>query len=189
MGNTNLKAALEAILFAIGETISLQELSEALGVSLSNIRELLVELQNTYENENRGIQLIHVNAKVQLCTRPEYHQYIDCLMKGRNNAGLSQASLETLSIIAYKQPVTRVEIENLRGVKSSSSIQTLIDRSLIREAGRLDAPGKPILYETTLEFLKYAGIPTIKQLPDYQDFVTSVQKQKNDEEVAIHIDC
>jgi segregation and condensation protein B len=112
-----------------------------------------------------------------MSTNPDNYEYIHKLLYEKNKASLSQASLETLAIIAYKQPVTRVEIEALRGVKSSSSIQTLLDRNLIKEAGRLEAPGKPMLFETTMEFLKYANISTIKELPSYDEFVNGIQEK------------
>ncbi|MPW25199.1 SMC-Scp complex subunit ScpB [Alkalibaculum sp. M08DMB] len=187
MDVVNLKAAIEAILFALGEAISLQEIAQALDTSTEETKKLMDELVDGYNSGEKGIQIIQINTKYQFCTRPKYHEYINSLMNERSTSGLSQAALETLSIIAYKQPVTRVEVENLRGVKSSSSLQTLIDRNLIKEAGRLDAPGKPFLYETTFEFLKYAGITNLDDLPEYEVFVASVHSQEH-EEVAIQID-
>ncbi|MFZ7134002.1 MAG: SMC-Scp complex subunit ScpB [Eubacteriales bacterium] len=176
MTNDELLSVIEGILFAVGEPISIHELSETIKISPSETKELVMELKDNYNDQRRGIQIQQINSKVQMCTRAEHYSYITSLMTERNKTGLSQAALETLSIIAYKQPVTRIEIELLRGVKSSSSLQTLLDRSLIIEAGRLDAPGKPILYETTIEFLKYAGISSIKQLPEFEVFVEGVQE-------------
>lgn len=177
MKNIEVLSIIEGILFAMGEPVSIQEIAEAIDLDINETKQLITELIEQYKNQSRGMQVKLIKSKVQMCTLPEHYPYITGLITERNKTGLSQAALETLSIIAYKQPVTRIEIEVLRGVKSSSSIQTLIDRNLIYEAGRLDAPGKPILYETTLEFLKYAGISSIKELPDYEIFVEGIQEQ------------
>ena len=167
---------LEAILFAVGEPISINEIANSLNISPMDTKDLLEELQEKYTDSNRGIQLIQIQSKYQLGTKTEFHHYIDDLLVGRNKSGLSQAALETLSIVAYKQPVTRIEIEDIRGVKSSSALQTLIDRNLIKEAGRLEAPGRPILYGSTADFLKYAGITTIEQLPSFEAFIDESSK-------------
>lgn len=185
MNSSETIAAVEGILFAAGEPVSLQEISDALDLSPSEVQLALNELHTMCQADNRGIQLIRMNTKYQLCSKPECHKYIESLMKGRNHTGLSQAALESLAIIAYKQPITRIEIESLRGVKSSSSLQLLMDRDLIKTAGRLNAPGKPILYETSLEFLKYAGISSIKGLPPYEDFMDEMGQVA--EQVAIHL--
>lgn len=176
--NEDLFGPLEAILFAIGEPISVNEIAKNLNINTTDAKDLLEKLQEKYKNSNRGIQLIQIQSKYQLGTKTEYYHYIDGFLIERNKSGLSQAALETVSIIAYKQPVTRIEIEKIRGVKSSSALQTLIDRNLVKEAGRLDAPGKPILYETTADFLKYAGITTIEELPSFEEFVQSTEEQK-----------
>lgn len=181
MNKNELYSVIEGILFALGESISINELSEAINCSYSETKELVIELQSLYDREKRGIQIKQINNKFQMCTRVEHHHYITNLMTERNKSGLSQASLETLAIIAYKQPVTRIEIELLRGVKSSSSVQTLIDRELIKEYGRLDAPGKPILFETTPEFLKYSNIKSIKELPEFEVFVEGIQEKIEEE--------
>ncbi|MFZ7120438.1 MAG: SMC-Scp complex subunit ScpB [Eubacteriaceae bacterium] len=179
MTEKELKAIIESLLFSVGEAISLQEISETLELNHSETKELILSLKDEYDYESRGIQINQINSKFQMCTRPEYYSYINKIMTERNTSGLSQAALETLAIIAYKQPVTRVEVELLRGVKTSSSVQTLIDRNLIKEAGRLDSPGKPIVYETTFEFLRYLGLTSIKELPSYEEFLEGIQEQIN----------
>lgn len=168
---------LEAILFAVGEPIGINEIAKSLHINDMDTKDLLEKLQEEYHNHNRGIQLIQIQSKYQLATKTEFHPYIEDLLVGRNKSGLSQAALETLSIVAYKQAVTRIEIEKIRGVKSSSALQTLLDRNLIKEAGRLDAPGKPILYRTTEDFLKYAGITSIEELPSFEEFVDESSKR------------
>ncbi|HAE62057.1 MAG TPA: SMC-Scp complex subunit ScpB [Eubacteriaceae bacterium] len=177
MNDNDKKSIIESILFALGEPVSLSELSQALEEPSSSIKKIMQELSSQYQRNGRGIQIKQLNNRYQMSTNPDNYEYIHKLLYEKNKASLSQASLETLAIIAYKQPVTRVEIEALRGVKSSSSIQTLLDRNLIKEAGRLEAPGKPMLFETTMEFLKYANISTIKELPSYDEFVNGIQEK------------
>ncbi|NTW71289.1 MAG: SMC-Scp complex subunit ScpB [Eubacteriaceae bacterium] len=167
---------IESILFAMGEPVSINEIAQSLGESLADTKKDIDSLMECYEKEHKGIMIKQINTKYQMCTRPENYEFVSSLLYDRNKGALSQAALETLAIIAYKQPVTRVEIETLRGVKSSSSIQTLIDRNLIKDKGRMDVPGKPILYETTIEFLKYADIRSINELPDYEEFIDGIQE-------------
>lgn len=168
---------IESILFAMGEPVSLYELAEAMNLSESEVRPAIEALVEKYQQNAGGIRIIRLNTKYQMCTNPDHFEFIHALLYEKNKGTLSQAALETLAIVAYKQPVTRMEVENLRGVKSSSSIQTLMDRNLIKEAGKLDAPGKPIVYETTLEFLKYANIANLKELPSYHEFVEGIQER------------
>ncbi|NMR95966.1 SMC-Scp complex subunit ScpB, partial [Vibrio parahaemolyticus] len=111
---------------------------------------------------------IKINNSYQLATRPEHYDFIKSILISRNQRSLSNAALETLSIIAYKQPITKMEIDEIRGVKSDKSIETLLQKKLIKEAGRLERPGRPILYVTTDEFLKFFGIETIEDLPDIE---------------------
>ena len=117
------------------------------------------------QNSQRGILMREIDGSYQLCTRPEHFEYISRLVEPRQKQALSQAAFETLAIVAYNQPVTRARIEMIRGVNSDSSIATLIERNLIREAGRLDSPGRPMLYETTEEFLRSFGFKSVKDLP------------------------
>ena len=170
---------MESILFAMGEPVSLHEIAQAVGTTEGEARKALDDLMETYLKRNGGVRIIRLNNRYQMCTNSDNYEYIHELLYEKNKGTLSQAALETLAIVAYKQPVTRMEIESLRGVKSSSSLQTLMDRSLIKEAGKLDAPGKPILYETTLEFLKYANISNLKELPSYHEFVEGIQEKIN----------
>ncbi|MBF7097142.1 SMC-Scp complex subunit ScpB [Alkalibacter mobilis] len=179
MDKNKQKSIIESILFAMGEPVSANEIAQSLNLEPGKIKNVLDEIAEESEKENRGILIKRMNSKYQMCTNPDNYEYIHGLLYEKNKGNLSQAALETLAIVAYKQPVTRVEIESLRGVKSSSSIQTLIDRTLIREAGKLDAPGKPILYETTLEFLKYADIGSLKELPAFEEFVEGIQEKIN----------
>ena len=123
------------------------------------------EIQRDYEEEERGIKLISINEEYQLATKAENSDYIQKLLKKNKRQSLSQASLESLAIISYKQPITRVDIDEIRGVKSESAIQRLLERDLIKEVGRLEVPGRPILFGTTDEFLRQFGLNKLEELP------------------------
>ena len=133
--------------------------------TLVDDEEIIKEMINEYEDENRGIRLISINGAYQLVTKSENSDYIQKLLKKNKKHSLSQASIESLAIIAYKQPITRIDIDEIRGVKSESAIARLIERGLIKDIGRLEVPGRPILYGTTDEFLRQFGLKTIKELP------------------------
>lgn len=157
------KAALEAVLFAAPVPLSVSRLAEILKIDREQVRQALSELQADY-GPDRGIHLVEVAGGFQLRTRPEHAAQVSMLSLPRP-AGLSRPALETLAIIAYRQPVTRAEIEAIRGVKADSVLETLLSRRLIREAGRREGPGRPVLFCTTREFLLYFGLKDLKELP------------------------
>lgn len=160
-----IKSAVEAMLFASGEPLSLKDLSHNLEIQAKALEEMLKEMINDYEDENRGIKLIAINDGYQLVTKAENSDFIQKLLKKNRRQSLSQASIESLAIIAYKQPITRIDIDEIRGVKSESAIQKLVEKNLIKDIGRLEVPGRPILYGTTDEFLRQFGLETLKELP------------------------
>lgn len=160
-----IKSAVEAMLFASGESLSLKDLSHNLEIQAKALEEILKEMINDYEDENRGIKLIAINDGYQLVTKAENSDFIQKLLKKNRRQSLSQASIESLAIIAYKQPITRIDIDEIRGVKSESAIQKLVEKNLIKDIGRLEVPGRPILYGTTDEFLRQFGLETLKELP------------------------
>lgn len=160
-----IKSAVEAMLFASGEPLSLKDLSHNLEIQAKALEEILKEMINDYEDENRGIKLIAINDGYQLVTKAENSGFIQKLLKKNRRQSLSQASIESLAIIAYKQPITRIDIDEIRGVKSESAIQKLVEKNLIKDIGRLEVPGRPILYGTTDEFLRQFGLETLKELP------------------------
>ena len=155
---------IEAVLFASGDPVPLEKLAEITGHDRKTLKGILANLIYKFENSARGIMLRELDGSYQLCTKPELDSYIAGLGALRKKQGLSPASYETLSIVAYNQPVTRAYIEQIRGVSSDGVIMTLAERNLIREAGREDAPGKPKLYETTEEFLRVFGFSSVKDL-------------------------
>lgn len=153
----------------------------ALEIGKEDVEKLIENMKNEFEESNRGIQIIKVEDGYQLCTKKEYYNYIYELFDTKSRPTLSQAALETLSIIAYNPKITRSEIETIRGVNSDGTIYKLLEYNLIEEAGRLDAPGRPSIYRTTDEFLRLFGIPSLKDLPD-------LPKYKLDENEQIVID-
>ncbi|MBX9185544.1 segregation/condensation protein B [Clostridium sp. K04] len=162
---SDIKSAIESMLFVSGEPLALRELSNNLELKEKNVEEILSEMANEYEDKSRGIRLISINGAYQLVTKSENSDFVQKLLKKNKKHSLSQASIESLAIIAYKQPITRIDIDEIRGVKSESAIARLIERGLIKDIGRLEVPGRPILYGTTDEFLRQFGLKTIKELP------------------------
>jgi segregation and condensation protein B len=155
----------EAVLFASGDPVSLDKLAEIIEHDKKTTRGIMTNLIYKYQNSTRGIMIREIDNGYQFCTKPELDEYIIKLGSIRRKQGLTPAAYETLSIIAYNQPVTRAYVEQIRGVNSDGVLLKLVERNLIREAGRDDAPGKPKLYETTEEFLRVFGFSSIKDLP------------------------
>lgn len=157
--------AIEAILFATGDGVTPEQLSDALELDRDEVRQCIKELETSYENENRGIKLAYVEDKIQLCSNPVYFPVITKIVQKPKDYKLSNVALETLAIIAYKQPVTKADIEKIRGVKSDYAVNQLVEYGLIEERGRLQAPGKPLLFGTTDDFLRGFGMKSIEELP------------------------
>lgn len=181
MDNNKLKGIIEAILFAAGREVKLNELMSALELSQDEVVELIESMKLEYENESRGIQIINVDGAYQLCTKKEYYDFIYPVFDKRSKPNLSQAALETLSIIAYNPKITRAEIEAIRGVNSDGTIYKLLDYNLIEDSGKLDAPGRPTTYSTTKEFLRMFGLESLDALPE-------LPRYKLDENQQIVID-
>ncbi len=163
--NIDLESAIEAVLFSVGEAVELQRLSEALETDIPRIKEAAISLKNRLENEGRGVRLIEIGDCVQLCSAPEYFEYIQKTVQMKKQVGLSAAALETLSVIAYNQPVTKGTIEFIRGVDCTYSVTKLTERGFVDEVGRAETPGRPILYGTTMEFLRCFGLKNLDELP------------------------
>ena len=159
-----IKEILEALLLCSSQPLRLDELTEITGYDSGDILETLGQLQQDYAWQSRGFDICEIAGGWMFASNPKYALYIEKLIKPRLSA-LTQASLEVLSIVAYRQPITRGEMEEIRGVGCDSSVNTLLERGLIREAGRKDVPGKPILFATTSDFLKYFGLTSLQELP------------------------
>jgi segregation and condensation protein B len=162
---TPLQAALEAILFTAAEPLSAEQVAECLSVTADEARELLHELRHDYDYGGRGIELVELAGGYRLLTRPDFALYVQRLRSGEEDPTLSRPAVETLAVIAYRQPVTRVEIEAVRGVKCDRALNTLLERGLIKEMGRRRGPGRPIIYGTTRLFLEHFGLRDLTELP------------------------
>ena len=158
-------AVVEAIMFAHGDPITPEKLAEASGIDLETTVKLIDQLERRYNVQESGLRIIRLNDGFQISTRPEYSGYIKSALETRRQQPLSQAAMETLSIIAYNQPVTKSFVEQVRGIDSSSVVNTLVERDLLEEAGRLDLPGRPVAYRTTDTFLRCFGISSLRELP------------------------
>lgn len=177
----NWKGIVESLLFAAGdEGLTLKQISQVLEIEEVTAEQVLDELVSEYnENKNRGITLIQLAETYQLVTKKEYSPYLKKLVESPHTTALSQAALETLAIIAYKQPITRIEIEEVRGVKTERPLQTLMAKALIKEVGRAEGTGRAYLYGTTKEFLDYFGLKNINELPPLPERVEedSIQEE------------
>lgn len=180
-----LLGAVEALLFAMGESVSLSKISSAIGKDETEAKRLLEELKKQYQKKERGIQLIELEDSYQLCTKPELYDYLIQVAKQPKKHVLTDVLLETLAIVAYKQPVTKIEIEKIRGVKSDHAVNKLVEYDLVCEVGRLDAPGKPLLFGTTEEFLRRFGVQSVEELPSIapeqlEDFKEEAEREIKD---------
>ena len=161
----SLKGRIEAILFVAGEAVGIRDLAKALRIGEKELKDALKTISSEYDYEQRGFLLKRFGDKVQLATRPLYSEDVLRLLQPVQQQSLSQAAMETLAVVAYKQPVTRAEVEQIRGVKCDYSLQSLMMKGLIQEAGRKDTIGRPILYATTDMFLSHFGIQGLEDLP------------------------
>lgn len=177
----DLSSAIEAILFAAGEAVPSARISLILGVNESEVMECASGLQQEYVQSNRGIRILRLDDKLQMCSAPEYSAYIGKILEQRKPPMLSQAALETLAIVAYFQPVTRAYVEQLRGVDSSYTVSVLCERGLIEECGRLDVPGRPAAFRTTDVFLRTMGVSSLEELPELPELGENegMEKLKN----------
>jgi segregation and condensation protein B len=184
MDEKKLMAALEAILFAMGDSVEISRLSQALEIPKGQILELISKMNDKYKKNDRGIYIVELEDAVQLCTKPELYDYLIKIAKAPRKLSLSDTLLETLSIIAYKQPVTRMEIEKIRGVSCEHAVNRLVEFKLVQELGRMDAPGRPLLFGTTEEFLRTFGVKSLGDLPIADTDQIEDFKKQAEEEVA-----
>ncbi|MDE7321289.1 MAG: SMC-Scp complex subunit ScpB [Lachnospiraceae bacterium] len=165
MEEKKIMAVIEAVLFAMGDSVEISRLNHVLEISEKEIREIIAKMNDRYKRQDRGIYIAELEDAVQLCTKPELYEYLIKVAKAPRKYVLSDTLLETLSIIAYKQPVTRLEVEKIRGVSCDHAVNRLLEFNLIQELGRLDAPGRPLLFGTTEEFLRTFGVKSLGDLP------------------------
>lgn len=165
MDEKKLMAVIEAVLFAMGDSVELSTLGHVLELSEQEIRRVIARMNDRYKRADRGIYIAELENAVQLCTKPNLYEYLIKVAKAPRKYVLTDTLLETLSIIAYKQPVTRLEVEKIRGVSCDHAVNRLLEFNLIQELGRLDAPGRPLLFGTTEEFLRAFGVKSLGELP------------------------
>ncbi|MDE5748078.1 MAG: SMC-Scp complex subunit ScpB [Acetatifactor sp.] len=182
------KAAIEAILFAMGESVEISRLADAIEEDAQTTGEILEEMAREYEQGDRGIGITRFENAVQLCTKADMYEYLIKIAKAPRKMVLTDTVIETLSIIAYKQPITRVEIERIRGVSCDHAINKLLEYDLITELGRLDAPGRPLLFGTTQQFLRCFGVGSLEELPELSTVQIEEFKQQAEAEVQMQLD-
>ena len=182
------KAAIEAILFTMGESVETEKLAAALELDKKKVVKYIEELRADYSSQGRGMSILELDGAYQMCTRPEMYEYLIRIAKQPKKHVLTDVLLETLSIIAYKQPVTRAEIEKIRGVSSDHAVSKLVEYGLVTELGRLDAPGRPLLFGTTEEFLRSFGVHSVEELPTLSPVQLEEFKAEAEEEMMLKMD-
>lgn len=183
-----IEAAIEAVLFAMGESVELAKVAKAIEHDNETTKKIISNMMLQYERDDRGIRIVELENSYQLCTKQEYYEYLVRLALQPKKAVLTDVMLETLSIIAYKQPVTKIEIEKIRGVKCDHAVNKLIEYNLVHELGRLDAPGRPILLGTTEEFLRNFGVHSTAELPVINPVKLEDFKAEAEEEIQLKLD-
>lgn len=184
---TKIEATIEAILFSFGDAVHINKLSEVIGQDKKTLKKIIVNMRDKYESEDRGIQLIELEECYQLCTKPEYFEHVKLLSCKTKHFNLTDVLIETLSIIAYKQPITKAHIEGIRGVNSNHSVNKLVEYQLVTELGRMDAPGRPILFGTSQNFLRFFGLQSIDELPILEEEQLSILEDAANKEIQLKL--
>ncbi len=182
------KAVLEAVLFTMGESLEVERLAAVIGENKGTARELLLEMKEEYEARECGVTLVELEGSFQMCTKAEMYEYLVKIAKTPRKYVLTDTLLETLSIIAYKQPVTKAEIEKIRGVNCDHAVNRLVEFGLIAEVGRMDAPGRPLLFGTTEEFLRSFGVRSLEELPTLSAVQIEEFRAQAEQEANIQLD-
>lgn len=188
MERSRQEAVLEAVLFTMGESVEVSKLAGVIDEDVKTTRQILLELSEKYKAQDRGIALTELEDSFQMCAKGELYEYLVKIAKAPRKMVLTDTLLETLSIIAYKQPVTRLEIERIRGVSSDHAVNKLIEYNLITEVGRLDAPGRPLLFGTTEEFLRSFGVKSLEELPELNPDQVEAFREQAEEEAQLKLD-
>lgn len=183
-----LEGIIEAILFTMGDSVELSKIAGAIEHDENTTRKIIHQMMDRYDEEGRGVRIVELEDSFQMCTKSEMYEYLIRIAKQPKRYVLTDVLLETLSIVAYKQPVTKLEIEKIRGVKSDHAVNKLVEYNLVCEVGRLDAPGKPILFGTTEEFLRRFGVSSVTDLPSMNPEQVETLKNEAEEEVQLKLD-
>ena len=176
---------IEGILFAMGDSVEPDKIAAALEIPVEEVTDILDDLSLQYENDSRGIRLTKLDGAYQMCTSPDIYEYLIRIAKQPKKAVLTETLLETLSIVAYKQPVTKAQIEKIRGVSSDHAVSKLVEYQLVEEVGRLDAPGRPMLFGTTEQFLRSFGVTSLEELPTLSPVTLEEFKHEAEEEAKL----
>ncbi len=183
-----MEAIIEAVLFTMGDSVETSKLAVAIEQDEETTRKIVHNMMDRYDAADRGIRIIELENSFQLCTKTEYYENLIKVASQPRRYNLTDSLLETLSIVAYKQPITRAEIEKIRGVSSDHAINRLIEYNLISEVGRLDAPGRPLLFGTTEDFLRTFGVQSVDELPQTPQELIDEFKEEAEEEVQLKLD-
>ena len=188
MNVKEMEAIIEAILFTMGESVELEKIADAIELDKKETKKIIEGMMKHYEDPSIGLQIIELDGAYQMCTKSEMYEYLIRIAKQPKRHALTDVLLETLSIIAYKQPITKVEIEKIRGVSCDHAVSKLMEYNLVCELGRLDAPGRPLLFGTTEEFLRSFGVQSIEELPALSTVQMEEFKQEAEEEAKIKME-
>jgi segregation and condensation protein B len=187
MEEKNYQAIIEAILFTMGEAVELERIADAIELDKKKTKAIIEGMMEAYKSDRTGVSIIELDGSYQMCTKPEMYEYLIKIAKQPQKRVLTDVLLETLSIIAYKQPVTRAEIEKIRGVSCDHAVNKLVEYNLVKELGRLDAPGRPLLFGTTEEFLRSFGVQSIDELPVLSPVQIEEFKQEAEAEMQVEL--
>jgi len=186
MERTKQMAIIEAVLFTMGDSVELSKIADVIEEDKETTRELIYEINKEYEEKKSGLSILELDENFQMCTRADMYEYLIKIAKAPKKYVLTDTILETLSIIAYKQPITKVEIERIRGVSCDHAVNRLLDFELVQELGRKDAPGRPILFGTTEQFLRAFGVSSLEELPQLNAEIIEEFKMEAEEEASIN---
>ena len=187
MRTKQLESIIEAILFTMGDSVEVSKIASAIEQDVPTTEKLIHNMMDKYQKEERGIRIIELDHAYQLCSKPEMDEYLIRIAKQPKKYVLTDVMLETLSIIAYRQPITKLEIEKIRGVKSDHAVNKLIEYNLVCELGRLDAPGRPLLFGTTEEFLRRFSVQSLDDLPGIEPEKLETFKEEAEDEAQIRL--
>ena len=182
------QAVIEAILFTMGDSVALERIASAIDHDADTTRKLIHNMMDEYEKEDRGVHIIELEDNYQMCTKKNMYEYLIKVTEVPKQHALTDIMLETLSIIAYKQPVTKAEIEKIRGVQSDGVVNRLVEFGLVEEVGRLKTPGRPVQFGTTEDFLRRFGIQSLDDLPELEPEQVEAMKEEAEEEVQLRLD-
>lgn len=185
---SKLEGAIEAILFTMGDSVELGKIAAAIEHDENTTKKIIRQMMDKYASEDRGVRILELENSFQMCTKKEMYEYLIRIARQPKRYVLTDVLLETLSIIAYKQPVTKLEVEKIRGVKSDHAVNKLVEYNLVCETGRLDAPGRPLLFGTTEEFLRRFGVQSVDELPVMNPEQVETLKTEAEEEVQLKLD-